>query len=585
MKKDRIVALVLSLAMFSAFLVSCGDGGSAEATDTLETTDNANDQTSGMNGETPFDFGISGDLPFGTFDEAVEVHIGRSVNPVDSTLPEGDSADDNQYTRYLLENYNIKIVVDWTAASGTDYDQKVSLAIATASLPDGLVTTQPPYMRKAAQSDLLYDLTEIYNNFASDQVKGIVESTEGRALLDVEFDGKMLALPNITADSDGVNVLHIRKDWLDEYDLDIPETLSDIQHVASVFKEEQPAGSQTIAISAPDKNGKVYGTFLESSNNTFSFDPVFAALDAYPGFWILDEDGQVQYGTILPETRAALELLSEWYQEGLIDPEIGTRERSMEPVNANQSGMFFGPWWALGYGNGDSFRNDPTANWQSYAVYTDDGEWNIRQKTTGREYTLVNKNVDDKVAAAIMIMYNALVRDEAVFDTSVAIEWYPLRNVAAAANETEYEHVELLKVLRGETSPEDYSDPDTMYKLMYSDAQIVKDTVPGFEDGRDLNVTDFSLENLGDFNRMYAILIGDRPFTTAEADKAVSSVTYALTETMEQRWSNLEKMENEMVLKIITGQSDISEFDDFVERWKAQGGDTIIGEVQALADE
>ena len=51
------------------------------------------------------------------FDHVVEVHYGYQIDPKDTTLPDGDSVDNNQYTRYLLDNYNIKVVCDWTAGN------------------------------------------------------------------------------------------------------------------------------------------------------------------------------------------------------------------------------------------------------------------------------------------------------------------------------------------------------------------------------------------------------------------------------------------------------------------------------------
>ena len=40
------------------------------------------------------------------------------------------------------------------------------------------------------------------------------------------------------------------------------------------------------------------------------------------------------------------------------------------------------------------------------------------------------------------------------------------------------------------------------------------------------------------------------------------------TETMQAKWANLKKMEEETFAKIIMGKADISEFDTFVENWK-----------------
>ena len=48
---------------------------------------------------------------------------------------------------------------------------------------------------------------------------------------------------------------------------------------------------------------------------------------------------------------------------------------------------------------------------------------------------------------------------------------------------------------------------------------------------------------------------------------------------MGTRWSSLEKMEMETVLKIITGEYTIDQFDSFVEKWTQAGGETITQEV------
>ncbi|SDX88599.1 extracellular solute-binding protein [Paenibacillus sp. CF384] len=567
----RKMALLLSTALLGLTVTACSSNDSSNNNVKASSNSDTNSATPALTGD---------DLAFSKFPKPVDVHIGMVVDPTDKTLPEGDSVSNNPYTRYLKDKYNINIIVDWTAATGNDFKQKVSLTIASGKLPDGMVVDDRSFMTKAASSGLLYDITDIFNQYQSSQVKEIMASTEGRALENASFDGKMVALPNITVDTDGVHVLWIRKDWLDKLSLPVPKTLADIEKTAKAFIDNKLGGDKTIGVAGPSKNSFPYSTFLVSSNNMGGFDPIFGANDAYPGYWLDNGDGTVSYGTTSDNTKKTLALLADWYSKGLIDPEVGTRDNVGDPINANQTGIFFGPWWNGGYGNGDSFKNDPTANWQAYPVYTDDNKWNTHMKTTGSTYTVISKNAKPDVVKAIMIMNNALVRDESTFDLSVSVGWYPLRNVMAAANETEYEYTELLKVLKGETNPEDYNKPNSLYKLMYADAKKVKDVVkPPYDD---LNVSNFSTANFGDFQRLYSLLIGDRPFTTVPIDKKVFSVTYNQTPTMETKWANLKKMEDEMVMKIILGQASIDSFDKFVSDWKSQGGDEITAEVAQL---
>jgi multiple sugar transport system substrate-binding protein/putative aldouronate transport system substrate-binding protein len=568
-------------ALLASSLAACTSSPSSNDAKAPSTSDLKAPSSSDSKSSTSNSTQASGDdVAFAKFPNPVDVHIGMVVDPTDKTLPQGDSVSNNQYTRYLKDKYNINVIVDWTAATGNDYKQKVSLSIASGKLPDGMVVDDRSFMTKAASSGLLYDITDLFQQYSSSQVKDIMKSTQGRAMDNASYKGRMVSLPNITVDTDGVHVMWIRKDWLDKLNLPVPKTVGDIEKTAKAFIDNHMGGDKTIGIAGPSKNTFPYATFLVSSNNMGGFDPIFGAMDAYPGYWLDNGNGTVTYGTTSDNTKKTLALLADWYKKGLIDPEVGTRDNVGDPINANQAGIFFGPWWNGGYGNGDSFKNDPNANWQAYPVYSDDGKWNVHMKTTGSSYTLISKNAKPDVVKAILIMNNALVRDEATFNVSVAIGWYPLRNVMAAANETEYEYTELLKVLNGQTKPEDYNKPNSLYKLMYSDAKKVQNVIkPPYDN---LNVSNFDKTNFGDFQRMYSVMIGDRPFATIPIDKKVYSVTYNQTPTMETKWANLKKMEDETVLKIILGQAPIDSFDKFVKDWKSQGGDQITAEVADL---
>ena len=153
MRKKKLVSMLLAGAMAFSLLAGCGSkpstGGTADVAASEAGGASVSAETVG-----------SQEAAFQKFPEVVEVHIGQGVSPTD-TLPEGLSVDNNQYTDYLLENFNIKVVVDWTAASGNDYTQKVALCIASNTLPDAM-TVSREYMLKAARSGQLYDLSLIH---------------------------------------------------------------------------------------------------------------------------------------------------------------------------------------------------------------------------------------------------------------------------------------------------------------------------------------------------------------------------------------------------------------------------------------
>jgi multiple sugar transport system substrate-binding protein/putative aldouronate transport system substrate-binding protein len=348
------------------------------------------------------------------------------------------------------------------------------------------------------------------------------------------------------------------------------------------------AGLSKVGIASPDKSGRAYCTFIESSNNAYGFDPIFQAKDAWPGYWVTDNAGKVSYGTTSANTKQALGILADWYARGLLDPEIGVRDSSAEVVTSNSTGIFFAPWWAMAYGNLASLENDPSADWQFYPVYTDDGKWYSHMKEVGTTYILINKNVSPDVVKAVIINQNFYSNYEGIFDNSVNIGWYPLHHIIADMYGTEYEYRELINLLEGKTQKEDYNDPLSGPKIgIYNNADTFFQTMTGYKKGTPFGtpipISAFD-RSTSYFQRAYAILVGDRPYSVAKPDKEVFSAVYGATDLMQRRWANLQALEDETIMKIITGKEKLDYFDSFVAQWRAEGGNEITAEVQSIVD-
>ena len=218
----------------------------------------------------------------------------------------GQTPEDNQYTQHVLKELNIEVEYAWTA-SPSNYDQRLSLAIASNDLPDAMVVG-PVELRQPVHSGQIADLTDVYEQYASETMKTIINSTNGMALEAATFDGRLMAIPSVN-EEDGIHLMWIRQDWLDNLGLEPPRTIDELEQVARAFVEQDPnrnVQADTIGIAGPDSNGKMYANFLESSNNLYGFDPIFSAFGAYPGFWLEGEDGEPVYGSIQPEVKQTL---------------------------------------------------------------------------------------------------------------------------------------------------------------------------------------------------------------------------------------------------------------------------------------
>lgn len=517
--------------------------------------------------------------PFGKYDSTVTINIGLKVQPA-NPLPEGDSPDSNVYTKMLAEKLNIKTVTSWVAAEGKDYDQKVNLSIAADDLPDGLVvnTSQLLQMVKAGQ---LADLTDAYNKYTSPAMKDMMAKTGGKALAGVTFGGKILAIPSLAVPDDGYHVTWIRQDWLDKLGLKPPKTLDDLEAIAKAFMDKDPGGNgkgNTIGISGQQNGGKLYSHFLDSTNNSFGLDPVFGAYAAYPGFWLKGADGKAVYGSILPETKKALARLADLRKKGILDPEIGIRKDATENVVGGKTGIFFGNWWNGYWPFPDAIKNNPTANWQAYAVPVDPkGKYSTHAGAVSSVYTVIRKGYAHPEAAVKIL--NLLVRDEGTFDLSKANQnWYPLRVPMAMFDESPVTLKAMRDVLKDPSKVALYQGPAYAgYKLLKTDVVGISKTKLAPFDKVDIQYWNTKDEF---WPRAYSYLVGIAAINDKPFDK-VYSLIYYQTKSMETKWANLKKLEDETFLKIIYGVAPISTFDQFVTSWKAQGGDQITKEVDA----
>lgn len=515
--------------------------------------------------------------PLGKYEDPVTVEIVQSINPT-ITMPEGDSATDNYYTRFIKDNMNIDISVKWSASS-SDYNEKLNLAIAANDIPDILVVNEQQF-RKLAQSDMLEDLTDYYDTYACDIIKQNIDSTDGKALENATYDSKLLALPSVQVEADGYVLMWIRQDWLDELGLEAPTTIEELETVAKAFVDNKMGGENTIGIVGPTINGAVYNTFL-STNNLNNLDGIFQAYQAYPGYWVQDEEGKAVYGSTTEQTKEALAELNKMYEDGILDQELGVRKDADEAWKSGKVGILFSPWWH-GYNVKDGIANEPDMEWKAYAApLAADGQWYAKLAGVGGSYCVVRKGYEHPEAA--FLLNNYLRVNEGTFqsETDLDLSYYPGRVVIAPLDENTYSVQALNAEMKGEEVPE--FEP-LNYKLLQADLAALPDCLEAPYD--DMSIEKWNTDNTN-FGRLYSLLMGSSAVEEASAEGIVNkvySITYTQTETMERKWTNLKKKEDETFLKIIIGEEPIEAFDTFVEEWNAEGGAEITEEVQALTE-
>jgi len=120
----------------------------------------------------------------------------------------------------------------------------------------------------------------------------------------------------------------IRKDWLDDLNLPVPETIDDWEIMLKAFRDRKLARSPL-----------TYSTNMGKATNGFITGAFGIKLDYY-----IDSDGKIKYGYVEEGFKEFMTLYRRWYQEGLIDKDIATI--SKEVVHAKmlsgESGAILG---------------------------------------------------------------------------------------------------------------------------------------------------------------------------------------------------------------------------------------------------
>ena len=563
MKQKQIIALVSATALAATALAGCGK------------TSEENTQTTAV-GEA--EGTAKEDLPFSKYAETVTVHLGGSMNP-NAKILDGMSYEDNAYTRFLKDDLNIEVVYDWIASS-SDYDEKMNLCIGSGTIPEMMNVNVTQY-RALLKYDMIQPLDQYFEDYASDKLKGYVESGGEELKKCITNDkGEMMAIPAPSMMVGEMNEMWIRQDWLDNLGLEVPRTWDEMAAVAEAFVTQDPDGNgedDTIGILGPGNSNHIN----DIGDNQFGLDPLFCSFQSYPQYWLQDEDGTVKYGSIQPETRTALEKIQKLYTDKLIDPEMLVRNNCQEAVLSGKVGIFFGPWWS-GYTVSEATLAGE-ADWRAYFTpLSEDGKYYTHMPDPTSKYVVVSKSCKNPEAAFKMINYLVANEQQWTDDGITSSEmscadFYPLWNGYDNADEIEVSTETLEKYLAGEITMDDVDF--SQHKLLKSDMEAVTELKKEPYDDFSLDKwnmdSDLAKTNLP---RLVSLLVGGAPYVNDKYIPVYNAYS-GQTETMQTKWANLKKMEEETFAKIIMGKADISEFDTFVENWKNQGGDQILKEI------
>lgn len=297
-RKNRILPLALAGALAVGCLTGCGGAGS-DSTGTSAGSGAAQGATSeAASGEAE---PVQATYPLADGDKTITVYMRDSTN--------GAIPDWSEIKGMKAAAERLGVTIDFiTPAVGSESDQ-FNLMIASGEYPDIILwdfSSTPMTLAEMVDSGVLIDMDEYIRQYAPNYLS-VLNSKEEYIKEATADNGHLQAMYAFNSDVPISGGPTIRADLLEQYGLEVPQTIDDWTNVMTVMKEN---GVEYPMTGGRNRDGSIWFTDFMSpylTSNTFCLD---------------DETGSVVYGPSTENFREYLRQLNAWYTAGLIDPEF-----------------------------------------------------------------------------------------------------------------------------------------------------------------------------------------------------------------------------------------------------------------------
>lgn len=566
----KVVSLLVTIVLLITLMSACSNEKKAALEGNGDEEQGSTDVVSQVDAKELFDEN-------GKYIEPVQIKFIRGIDDDLAsnvlTKTPGETIEDNRWIQAYKEKLGIDVSYDWIVKGNENSDafvQKLNVTLASGELPD-VILVNPSQLQQLADSDMILDMTPYYEQYGSDLLKKVY-TQEGTGLLDsATFNGKLMAMPDMVSMVETAQYLWIRKDWLDNLGYDVPETMEGLLDVIEAFVTKDPDGNGVDDTLGLPITKDLYG-------GAMGLEGFFAGYGAYPNMWVEDENGQLVYGSILPEVKETLKVLADMYQKGYIDPEFGIKDggKVSETVVAGKFGVDYGQQWNPMWPLISNYNNDPSADWTGYSIVALEGEKCMVPLTfNSSRYFAVNKEFDHPEALVKMLNLHLELNWGETNDFN---KYYmPVENggvgvwkFSPVTPYPPYKNYDAFMAIEAARQEGDYSK-------LQGEPKVIQGNIDAFLGG---DTSQWGWDKIygedGVFKNLDTYMKNDQLLR----EKFVGAPTITMVEKM----STLDKMEVEEFVKIIMGESSIDDFDEFVANWLKLGGQDITDEVNAWYD-
>lgn len=212
------------------------------------------------------------------------------------------AAKDSPVLQALEEYLGTKLNIQWIPSSG--YGEKVTAAMGSGEYPHiMLITEKNSSVIQNSRGGTFWEIGEKLQNYPN------LSQSNPVVLNNISIDGKVYGV--YRARTLGRNGMTIRQDWLDNLGLSVPQTMDEFYNVLKAFKNNDPDG-----------NGQndTFGMILTTA--TTSFDNIAVWFGA-PNKWG-EVDGELVPAHLTDEYFEAVKFMKKLYEEGLVNQDYAT---------------------------------------------------------------------------------------------------------------------------------------------------------------------------------------------------------------------------------------------------------------------
>jgi ABC-type glycerol-3-phosphate transport system substrate-binding protein len=230
--------------------------------------------------------------------------VSRDMRHNDEPIIEGDSV-----VKYLEDKFNIKLnLIFVPSPQQVEVFEKLNLMVATGDIPDIMESTLERPVSANLHASLvkqnkLVNIDEYIKNHPGKypEMEKIAQNPDAEPY---RLNGSLYQVPRIFGPYPHAWI--IRKDWLDQLNLEEPTNFDELYTVLKAFVEADPDGK--------NNTGMTLNAFGWWSSYFYA---------GYTGTWMWTEkDGRYVQAWTLDEQKEGLKFARKLYEEGLLDKEV-----------------------------------------------------------------------------------------------------------------------------------------------------------------------------------------------------------------------------------------------------------------------